>query len=161
MSLVIYWSCYQSHRSDIYRSDWSLRQFILLMNCMLGSMAFLSKLIIVLTDLTFIGLICFWGNSLHLKIICLVLPFIWASMQLWLLDYLTTSLDLSTISGLLQYKDESSFDKRSIEKLWCWRPKNRFNCIQSAIFLFLHSQLLWWQELDFALNHQMHKSVSK
>ena len=141
---------YCFHKSDFHRSDLSLRQFILFMNCTLGSLACLSKLAIVLTDLTFIGLICHQDNSLYSWIARLVLSFIWASMQSWLLDHLATSLDSSAISGLLYYQEEFFSNRRSIEKLWYWRPKNRSNCVQSAIFLPLHSRLSRWQKLTFA-----------
>ena len=71
--------------------------FILLLN-------FLIKLAIVFIDMTFIGLVGPQSNSVHLKITRLILPFIWAVMQSWLLDHLATSLDLSTISGLRTIK---------------------------------------------------------
>ena len=57
---------YYFYGSDFYRSDWSLRQFTSLMNCMLGSLALLSKLAIILTDLMFIGLIGLQDNLLYL-----------------------------------------------------------------------------------------------
>ena len=89
--------CYCFHKSDFDKSDWSQKQFILLMNCIIGSLALLLKLAIVLTDLTFIGLISAQGNLRHLWIARLVLSFIWVLIQSWLLDHLALSLDLSTI----------------------------------------------------------------
>ena len=95
-----YQPCYCSYRSDFYRSDWSPKQLTLLMNYILGLLALLLKLAIVLTDLTFINWISPQGNLLYSWITRLVLAFIWAIMQLWLLEHLATSLNLSTISGL-------------------------------------------------------------
>ena len=104
IKLIIYWSCYQSYRSDFYRSDWSSRQFTLFINCMLESLTLLLKLAIVLNNLTFIDLICPQGNLPYLWITYLVLPFIWALIQSWLLDHIVTSLDLSTILWLRTIK---------------------------------------------------------
>ena len=116
------------------------------MNCTLGSLAWLSKLAIVITDLAFIGLICLWDNLLHSWIAPLVLPFIWALMQSLLLDHLAISLDLSAISGLLHYWEKLSSNRRLMEKLWCWRSKNRSNCVQWAILLSLHSRFCQWDD---------------
>ena len=93
--------------------------FTSIMNCTLGSLALLSKLAIVFTNPTFIGLICPQDNLLHSWIARLVLLFIRAKMQLWLLDHLATSLDSSAISGSLHYWKGLSFDRGLIEKLWC------------------------------------------
>ena len=135
--------CYQS---DFHWSDQSLRQFTLLINCMLRLLAWLSKLSIILIDLTFINLICHWDNSLYSWISCLVLLFIWAPMQLWLLDHLATSLDLSAISGLLYYQERLSSDKKSMQKLSCWHSESRSNYIQLAILLPLHLRLCRWDD---------------
>ena len=81
-----------------------------------------------------------------MNIACLVLSFIWAPMQLWLLDHLATSLDSSAISGLLHYQGELFSNRGSMEKLWYWRFKSRSNCVQSAILLPLHSQLCQWDD---------------
>ena len=48
----------------------------------------------------------FWGNSLHLWIMGLVLPFICTLMQAWLLDNLAISLDSSIISRLYTIKKD-------------------------------------------------------
>ena len=144
-------TCYCSHKSNFRRSDLSLRQFTLLMNCMLGLSAWLSKLAIVLTNLTFICLIYYQANLLLLWIARLIIPFIWTPMQSWLLDHLATSLDLFAISGLLHYWEGLSSNRRSMKKLWCWRLKSRSNCVQSAILLPLHLRLSRWQELIFAI----------
>ena len=129
MSLVIYWSYYQFHRSDFHRFDWSPRQFTSVINCILGLLALLSKLAIVLTDPTFINLINTWNNLFYSKIARLILPFTCIPMQLWLLNYLAISLNSSTISGLLHYQEELFSNKRSIEKFWYWHSKSRPNCI--------------------------------
>ena len=129
MKLVIYWSRCSSYRYNIYRSYRSSRQFTLPINGTLKLLALLLKLAIVLTDLTFIGLISIQGNFLHLGIPCSILSYIWAPMHLWLLDHLAISLDSCTISGLLYYQEGSSFKKISMEKLWYWHLKNKSNCV--------------------------------
>ena len=122
-------TCYHCYRSNFHRSDLSSRQLTSLMNCKFKLLAWLLKLAIALTDLTFISLTYHQDNSLYSWIVHSVLPFIWASTQLYLLDHLGTSLDSSVILRLLHYQEKLSFDRGSIEKLWCWRPQSRSNCV--------------------------------
>ena len=101
-----YWLCYYFYRSEFHKSDWSPRKFTSFMNCILRSLALLLKLVIIFTDLTFIGVIGLQGNSFYSCNIRSVLLFIWTQMQSWLLDYLATNLDLSTISWLHTIKKD-------------------------------------------------------
>ena len=111
-------------------------------------------------NLTFIGLICHQDNLLYSKIARLVLPFILAPMESWLLNHLAISLDSSAILGLLYYWKELFFDRGLMEKLWCWRLKSRSNFIQSANLLPLHS---WFSggKSWLLLHHRMQKGVGK
>ena len=57
---------YYSHKSDFHKSDWSLKQFTLFINCTIWLLVLLLKLGIVFTDQTFIGLIGPKVNSSYL-----------------------------------------------------------------------------------------------
>ena len=120
-------SCYCFHRSKFHRFDQFLRQFILLLNCTFGSLALQSKLAIIFTDLTFIGLICPWDNSL---MNCILGSTIYSS-----LDAVITAKLFSLKSKyiyhfmIVHYQKRLSSNRRSMEKLWDWYSKSRFNYI--------------------------------
>ena len=82
---------YHSHWTDFHRSNLSLKKFLLLINCTLGSLAWLSKPAIVFTDLTFIDLICYWDNSFLLMNCTL-------GLLAWLLKLAIVLIDLTFIA---------------------------------------------------------------
>ena len=42
---------------------------------------------------------------------------------------------------IAHYWEKLIFNKKFIEKLWCWRPKGKSNYVQLAIFLPFYSRL--------------------
>ena len=95
------------------------------MNSMFRSLVWLLKLVINLIDLTFISLICFQSNLFNLWIACVYLLFIWAPIQLWLLDYLATCNALVTWSWNMTltsfFVSNQTFNIPILFILWSYR----------------------------------------
>ena len=134
-------ACYCSYRSDFYRSNWFSRQFISPINCMIRSSVFLLKLAIVFKDLTFIGLICPQNN---LFINHMLGSAIYLSPNIVMIAGLSSHKSIFIYYfRIVYYWNRLSSNKGLIEKLWCWRSKYKYNCVQSTIILPFHLQLFW------------------